>query len=164
MECIYRDIELTEILTEDPTFIEKYNQFSKLFDVGNNIKCEYPSRLPKKEYVEYTRDELITVFLPLVENIARKFATSQQASGVMSIMDLIKRKYYKQIFYQPRLAPYGITPCVFTSHLGFKPSAITHSIFIIVLLVLYEYTRFDHLCNSTPQSSQSKLLNNHWVF
>ena len=52
MECIYRDIELTEILTEDPTFIEKYNQFSKLFDIGDNIKYEYPSKLPKKEYIE----------------------------------------------------------------------------------------------------------------
>ena len=47
-------------------------------------------RIPRKEYVEYTRDELITVFLPLVENIARKFATSQQASGVMNIMDLLQ--------------------------------------------------------------------------
>ena len=28
--------------------------------------------------------------MPLVENIARKFATSQQASGVMSILDLIQ--------------------------------------------------------------------------
>ena len=28
--------------------------------------------------------------MPLVENISRKFATSQQASGVMSIMDLIQ--------------------------------------------------------------------------
>ena len=47
-------------------------------------------RIARKEYVEYTRDELITVFLPLVENIARKFATSQQASGVMAITDLIQ--------------------------------------------------------------------------
>ena len=47
-------------------------------------------RIKKKEYVEYTRDEVIITFLPLVENIARKFATSQQASGVMSIMDLIQ--------------------------------------------------------------------------
>jgi RNA polymerase sigma factor (sigma-70 family) len=39
---------------------------------------------------EYTREELTTKFLPLVENIARKFATSQQASGVMSIMDMIQ--------------------------------------------------------------------------
>jgi len=33
---------------------------------------------------------LIIKFLPLVENIARKFATSQQASGVLTINDLIQ--------------------------------------------------------------------------
>ena len=38
----------------------------------------------------YTRDELIVKFLPLVENLARKFSTSQQASGVLTIMDLIQ--------------------------------------------------------------------------
>ena len=43
-----------------------------------------------KEWQEYTRNELVTVFLPLVENLARKFATSQQASGVMAITDLIQ--------------------------------------------------------------------------
>ena len=43
-----------------------------------------------KNWSEYTRNELVTVFLPLVENLARKFATSQQASGVMSITDLIQ--------------------------------------------------------------------------
>ena len=37
-------------------------------------------------YIELTRKNLIIKFLPLVENIARKFATSQQASGVMSIL------------------------------------------------------------------------------
>jgi len=42
------------------------------------------------DYQDYTRDELIILFMPLVENIARKFATSQQASGVMSINDLIQ--------------------------------------------------------------------------
>ena len=47
-------------------------------------------RLDKKDWQEYTRNELVTVFLPLVENIARKFATSQQASGVMAITDLIQ--------------------------------------------------------------------------
>ena len=47
--------------------------------------------LPKfKDYKELTRDQLITNFLPLSENIARKFSTSQQASGVMTIMDLIQ--------------------------------------------------------------------------
>tara|TARA_X000001316_G_C917217_1_gene31456 strand:+ start:322 stop:1032 length:711 start_codon:yes stop_codon:yes gene_type:complete len=43
-----------------------------------------------KFYDYYTRDELIIKFLPLVETIARKFSTSQQASGVMSINDLIQ--------------------------------------------------------------------------
>jgi RNA polymerase sigma factor (sigma-70 family) len=47
-------------------------------------------RLQKKDWQDYTRDELITVFMPLVENLARKFATSQQASGVMAITDLIQ--------------------------------------------------------------------------
>ena len=47
-------------------------------------------RIEKKNWHEYTRDELITLFLPLVENLARKFATSQQASGVMAITDLIQ--------------------------------------------------------------------------
>ena len=39
---------------------------------------------------EYTREELVIKFLPLVENMARKFSTSQQASGVMNIMDMIQ--------------------------------------------------------------------------
>ena len=47
-------------------------------------------RIPKKQFHEYTRNELVTTFLPLVENLARKFATSQQASGVMAITDLIQ--------------------------------------------------------------------------
>ena len=48
------------------------------------------SRLANKKWNDYTREELTTKFLPLVENIARKFATSQQASGVMTIMDMIQ--------------------------------------------------------------------------
>jgi len=43
-----------------------------------------------KFYDYYTRDELIVKFLPLVENLARKFSTTQQASGVLSINDLIQ--------------------------------------------------------------------------
>lgn len=39
---------------------------------------------------ELTRDKLVARYLPLVENIARKFATSEQASGVLSINDLIQ--------------------------------------------------------------------------
>ena len=47
-------------------------------------------RIERKDWKDYTRDELIMVFMPLVENIARKFATSQQASGVMAITDMIQ--------------------------------------------------------------------------
>ena len=54
-------------------------------DVEKAIK-----RLEGKFWDEYTREELIIKFLPLVENLARKFSTSQQASGVMSILDLIE--------------------------------------------------------------------------
>ena len=39
---------------------------------------------------EYSRGELIVKFLPLVENLARKFSTSDQASGVLSILDLLQ--------------------------------------------------------------------------
>ena len=46
-------------------------------------------RLPKLELHEYNREQLTIKFMPLVENIARKFSTSQQASGVMNIMDFI---------------------------------------------------------------------------
>jgi RNA polymerase sigma factor (sigma-70 family) len=43
-----------------------------------------------KPYIEYTRNQLIVKFMPLVENLARKFPTSQQASGILSIEDLIQ--------------------------------------------------------------------------
>jgi RNA polymerase sigma factor (sigma-70 family) len=47
-------------------------------------------RIPIKEFIDYTDTELKIIFLPLVENVARKFSTAQEASGVMSIMDLIQ--------------------------------------------------------------------------
>ena len=47
-------------------------------------------RLENKNWADCTREELITKFMPLVESLARKFSTSQQASGVQSIMDLIQ--------------------------------------------------------------------------
>ena len=55
----------------------------------NDVKAAI-ARLEGKMWDEYTREELTIRFLPLVENIARKFSTSQQASGVMSIMDMIQ--------------------------------------------------------------------------
>ena len=63
--------------------IQNYIRYKK--DLEITLK-----RLEKKQWKEYTREELITVFMPLVENLARKFATSQQASGVMAITDLIQ--------------------------------------------------------------------------
>ena len=67
----------------------------KHYNIQNYIKYKNDleatlKRIPNREFHEYTRDELITTFLPLVENLARKFATSQQASGVMAITDLIQ--------------------------------------------------------------------------
>ena len=55
----------------------------------NDVK-QAVARLEGKFWDEYTREELAIKFLPLVENIARKFSTSQQASGVMTIMDMIQ--------------------------------------------------------------------------
>ena len=63
--------------------IQNYIRYKK--DIEQAIK-----RLPDIEYCEYTEEQLIIKFMPLVENLARKFATSQQASGVMSILDLIQ--------------------------------------------------------------------------
>jgi len=63
--------------------IQNYIRYKN--DLETNIK-----RIQPKEFSEYTRRELVITFLPLVENLARKFATSQQASGVMSIMDLLQ--------------------------------------------------------------------------
>ena len=67
----------------------------KHYNIQNYIRYKQDlevtlKRLKNKDWQEYTRNELVTVFLPLVENIARKFATSQQASGVMAITDLIQ--------------------------------------------------------------------------
>ena len=65
----------------------------KKYSVENYIryKNDVKSSMPEdKPYVAYTRDELIIKFLPLVENLARKFASSEQAIGVMTINDLLQ--------------------------------------------------------------------------
>ena len=65
----------------------------KKYNVKNYIRYKEDVKQAQpdaKFYDEYTRDELIKKFLPLVENISRKFSTSQEASGVMSIMDIIQ--------------------------------------------------------------------------
>jgi len=68
--------------------MKKYN-IQNYIRYKNDVK-QAVARLEGKMWDEYTRKELTIKFLPLVENIARKFATSQQASGVMSIMDMIQ--------------------------------------------------------------------------
>ena len=70
----------------------------KKYNIENYIRWKTDieksiARLPKVEDGNYTiwnRDQMIVGFTPLVENLARKFSTSQQASGVMDIMDLIQ--------------------------------------------------------------------------
>ena len=65
----------------------------KKYNIKNYVryKEDLKRSMPvNKPYSFYTRDELIIRFMPLVENISRKFATSQEASGVMSILDIIQ--------------------------------------------------------------------------
>ena len=67
----------------------------KKYNVKNYIRWKEDikltiSAIPIKDYVEYSNEELNIIFLPLVENLARKFSTTQQASGVLSINDLIQ--------------------------------------------------------------------------
>ena len=65
----------------------------KKYNVKNYIRYKEDLKVSMpvdKPYEFYTRDELIVRFLPLVENISRKFATSQEASGVMSILDIMQ--------------------------------------------------------------------------
>jgi len=65
----------------------------KKYNVQNYVryKEDVKKSMPEvKFYDKYTREELIVKFLPLVENLGRKFSTTQQASGVLSINDLIQ--------------------------------------------------------------------------
>jgi len=59
-------------------------------DVSDSIKYIKQRQGNISCWADYTPKELNVLFLPLVENIARKFSTSQEASGVMSIMDIIQ--------------------------------------------------------------------------
>jgi len=61
------------------------NYISYKEDVETTIKS-----LPEVDYINLTRDQLICQFLPLVENIAKKFSTASVASGTLDILDLIQ--------------------------------------------------------------------------
>jgi RNA polymerase sigma factor (sigma-70 family) len=70
--------------------MKKYN-IQNYIRYKEDLKASMPD---EKMWDEYSRDELIIKFMPLVENLARKFSTSQQASGVLSINDLIQEGNY----------------------------------------------------------------------
>jgi len=65
----------------------------KKYNIANYIRYKEDLKVSMPEdkaYKDYTRNELIIKFMPLVESMARKFSTSDQASGVLSINDLIQ--------------------------------------------------------------------------
>ena len=66
--------------------MKKYNQ-NNFTRYKQDVKASQPEN---KSWQDYTRDELITKFLPLVENIARKFKDSDAANGVVSLSDRIQ--------------------------------------------------------------------------
>ena len=71
----------------------------KKYHVQNYVRYKHDmsavlKRLPDLPYTEYSRDQLIERFLPLVENLARKFSTAQTASGIMTINDFIQEGSY----------------------------------------------------------------------
>jgi len=70
----------------------------KSYNIANYIRWKKDielkiSKLPEVtdgDFTIYNREQMIICFAPLVENLSRKFSTTQQASGVMTIMDLIQ--------------------------------------------------------------------------
>ena len=65
----------------------------KKYNIQNYLryKKDLELSMPKEKFYDYySREELIIKFMPLVENLSRKFATSHQAIGILSINDLIQ--------------------------------------------------------------------------
>jgi len=65
----------------------------KKYNIMNYIryKEDLKTSIPDEQlFQNYTRKELILKFLPLVEAMSRKFSTSDQASGILTILDLIQ--------------------------------------------------------------------------
>jgi len=69
--------------------MKKYNIFNYIRH-KEDIKACMPM---DKNFQDYTRNELIIKFMPLVETMARKFSTSSQASGILTINDLLQIGY-----------------------------------------------------------------------
>ena len=66
--------------------MKKYN-VPNYIRYKEDIKASMPDQ---NDYSKLSRDEMVIKFMPLVENLARKFSTTQQASGVLSINDLLQ--------------------------------------------------------------------------
>jgi len=67
----------------------------KSYNVQNYIRYKEDIKQSSKDYTSdlfqyYSRNDLINKFLPLVENIAKKFSTSTEACGILDITDLIQ--------------------------------------------------------------------------
>lgn len=67
----------------------------KSYNIQNYIRYKEDIKQTNKDsestdFKSYPRDKLIAKFLPLVENIAKKFSTTTQACGVLDITDLIQ--------------------------------------------------------------------------
>jgi RNA polymerase sigma factor (sigma-70 family) len=67
----------------------------KSYNIPNYIRYKEDIKQANKDsesidFKSYPRDKLIARFLPLVENIAKKFSTTTQACGVLDITDLIQ--------------------------------------------------------------------------
>ena len=67
----------------------------KSYNIPNYIRYKEDIKQTNKnslsdDFYGYTREKLIAKFLPLVENIAKKFSTTTQACGVLDITDLIQ--------------------------------------------------------------------------
>ena len=61
--------------------------------IHRNEKGIYYDEEGNVDYTQMKKETIIIMWMPLVEHLARKFATSQQASGVMTIRDLISDGY-----------------------------------------------------------------------
>ena len=66
--------------------MKKYNQ-NNFTRYKQDVKASQPEN---KSWHNYNREELTIKFLPLVENIARKFKDSDAANGVVSLSDRIQ--------------------------------------------------------------------------
>jgi RNA polymerase sigma factor (sigma-70 family) len=65
----------------------------KSYDIKNYVryKKDIKSCIAKDdEFINYSRDDLIVKFLPLVEKLAKKFSTREEVCGILTISDMMQ--------------------------------------------------------------------------